>query len=576
MRIAPQIFVLAPLAAALGCSGGNLVKTAPAAAHSAPAALIAQVAPPLPLLPADPAEVQRAAHALNRLGYGPRPGEAEAIARSGVDAWVARQLAPETIDDRAFEAKLGALSLPSVSMSTGQLLDRYPKPKAQKKAAAAAAVMAMASAAPGAMAAGAPGSMAAGAPGAMADDEPKRKPAVIVQELAAQKLARAVGSDRQLQEALADFWFNHFNVFADKERVRWYVTAYERDAIRPRVFGRFRDLLGATAHHPAMLVYLDNARSVAEGSPGKGKGKARGLNENYARELLELHTLGVEGGYTQGDVREVARAFTGWTVGQSDGEASFVFRPKSHDAGQKLVLGTAVDGGGEADGERVLDLLAAHPSTARFVATKLARRFVADEPPAALVARLAEAFRENDGELLPVYVELFKSPEFWAEGARGAKTKTPFEFAASALRALGASYDGSPALVRRVEQLGEPLYRCQPPTGFADISEPWVNAGALINRLNFGLDAAAGRLSGVAFDPGPLAGPGAAADAGGLVDRLSGSLLGAPVSGPTRATIVAALGRRGGAHDYQEPAAAHPLLPQALGLLLGSPEFQKR
>ncbi|HEU4405671.1 MAG TPA: DUF1800 domain-containing protein [Polyangiaceae bacterium] len=545
---------LAPLFVALGCSGGGPAKAPPAAARAAPAAAATKAEPPpAPLPPPEPAAVQRAVHALNRLGYGPRPGEAEAVARAGVDAWVARQLEPASIDDRAFEARLARLSIPSLSMSTAELQEHYPRPKAAKKAAAMAAL---------------------GAGGAAVADEPKMKPAAIVQELAAQKLLRAVASERQLQEVLVDFWFNHFNVFAEKDKVRWYVTSYERDVIRPRIFGRFRDLLGATARSPAMLVYLDNYRSVAEGAAGRGK--ARGLNENYARELLELHTLGVDGGYTQDDVRAVARAFTGWTVERPDGDAVFAFRPRAHDREPKAVLGAMIYAGGEADGERVLDVVAAHPSTARFVAKKLARRFVADEPPPELVERLADAFAESDGRLAAVYAELFRSPEFWAEGARGAKTKTPFEFAASALRALGASYDGGPGLVRRVEQLGEPLYRCQPPTGFADTADAWVNAGALINRLNFGLDAAGGRLPGVAFDRARLAGEGPAADAGALVDRVAGSLLSAPASGPTRATIVEALGRRAAGHADEEPAATHPLLPQALGLVLGSPEFQKR
>ncbi len=597
--IALPSLTIVPLVLALGCSGSTTTKAPPATSSvaSGPSAAKAEAAAPLP--PADPVAVRRAVHALNRLGYGPRPGEAEAIARSGVEAWVARQLAPASVDDRAVEAKLAAMAMPSLAMSMSELQERYPRANAKKKAAAAANAAAAGGAMPTGAAAGAAAAGAAAAGGArptgaagaaasaMGDEDPKRKPAMIVQELAAQKLSRAVASERQLHEVLVDFWFNHFNVFAEKDKVRWYVTAYERDVIRPRVFGRFRDLLGATARHPAMLVYLDNFRSVAEGAGGKAKG--RGLNENYARELLELHTLGVEGGYTQGDVREVARAFTGWTVDRPEGETAFAFRPRQHDNEPKTVLGKMFYAGGEADGERVLDVLAAHPSTARFVATKLARRFVADAPPPALVERLAATFLRTDGDLAAVYGELFRSPEFWADEARGAKTKTPFEFAASSLRALGAGYEGGPALGRRVEQLGEPLYRCQPPTGFSDSAEAWVNAGALINRLNFGLDVAGGRLPGVSFDRARLAGeaferarpagaPGQAppVDAGALVDRLAETLLGAPASAPTRATVVEALESRFGAHDYQEPAATHPLLPQALGLLLGSPEFQKR
>jgi uncharacterized protein (DUF1800 family) len=594
LRLAARLVLgLCPVALALACSGAPPPRAVPAPARALPPAGAPEAPPPAPEPPPDPASVQRAVHALNRLGYGPRPGEAAAVARLGVEAWVARQLDPASIDDRAFEAELAAMGLRAPAMSIAELQEHYPH-GGKKKAAAAgsppagAASVAPAGGAPGgaaAVAAGTPpGAPAAGAtggaaggPAAGAGDDPKRRPAAIVHELSAQKLARAVASERQLQEVLADFWFNHFNVFAEKDKVRWYVASYERDAIRPHLFGRFRDLLGASARHPAMLVYLDNVHSVAEGPAGPG-GRARGLNENYARELLELHTLGVDGGYSQGDVREVARALTGWTVDRGEGDAAFAFRARAHDRGPKAVLGTMLLAGGQADGERVLDLLAAHPSTARFVATKLATRFVADAPPPALVARLAETFRQTDGDLRAVYAELFRAPEFWAEGARGAKTKAPFEFAASALRAVGARYDGGGALVRRVEQLGEPPYRCQPPTGFADTAEAWVNAGALLARLNFGLDLASGRVAGVTFDPARLATP-PPADVGALVDRLAASIVSGPPSARTRDTAVAALARSAGAApaDEHDPArAALALAPRALGLLLGSPEFQKR
>jgi uncharacterized protein (DUF1800 family) len=308
------------------------------------------------------------------------------------------------------------------------------------------------------------------------------------------------------------------------------VGAYERDAIRPFVFGRFRDLLGATAAHPAMLFYLDNWNSTREGFAG------RGLNENYARELLELHTLGVDGGYTQNDVREVARCFTGWSLVPPRGKAAangaaaglepgtYIFRPRAHDPGEKRVLGTSIPaGGGREDGERVLDLLARHPSTARFVATKLCRRFVSDDPPAALVGRVAAVFERTDGDLPSVYAAIFSAPEFWSDEAWHAKTKTPLELAASAVRALGGTVDPERAapLARQVALMGEPLYKCAPPTGWGDASEAWMGAGTLVNRLAFGSALAAGRIPGVSGDPARLA-PGAADPAAAAALVLGG------------------------------------------------------
>jgi uncharacterized protein (DUF1800 family) len=426
----------------------------------------------------DPAK--QAAHALDRLGYGPLPGEVESVARSGVAEWMRGQMSPDRPAESGVERKLK--TLPTLSMSIPALLREYPRPQDLSKGSAAGAGPAV---------------------------PPEKRPAVLQRELAAAKLVRAVESRRQLEEVLVDFWFNHFNVFDGKGMDRWMVGAYERDAIRPFVFGRFRDLLGATAAHPAMLFYLDNWRSTREGSAG------RGLNENYARELMELHTLGVDGGYTQNDVREVARCFTGWSIVPPRGGAgaggaasdlepgTFVFRPRAHDRGEKLVLGKAIAaGGGREDGERVLDLLARHPSTARFVASKLCRRFVSDDPPAALVDQVAGVFARTDGDLPSVYAAIFSSPEFWSDAAFRAKTKTPLELAASAVRALGGSVDPERAapLARQVALMGEPLYECAPPTGYADTADAWVGAGTLVNRIAFAAALAAGRIPGVTAD----------------------------------------------------------------------------
>ena len=407
-------------------------------------------------------------------------------------------MSPADIEDARTDAKLKALA--TLSMSVPALFKEFPRPQDVAKAKG----------------------VDAADPAAREKLRelvpPGKRPAVLEQQLAAAKLVRAVESRRQLQEVLVDFWFNHFNVAGDKGEDRWLVGAYEREAIRPHVFGRFRDLLGATASHPAMLFYLDNWMSSREG--------VRGINENYARELLELHTLGVDGGYTQNDVREVARCFTGWslvppraarTAPARRGAArdlppgSFVFRPGAHDTGAKTVLGMVIPaGGGREDGERVLDLLARRPATARFVATKLCRRFVADDPPPALVARVAAVFARTDGDLGSVYAAIFSSPEFWSDAAFAAKTKSPLEFAASAVRALGGSVDPERAapLARQVALMGEPLYRCQPPTGYGDTAETWVSAGMLVNRIAFASALATGRIPGVTVDASRLA-PGA-------------------------------------------------------------------
>ncbi len=324
-----------------------------------------------------------------------------------------------------------------------------------------------------------------------------------VEQLAEERLIRAAYSERQLEEVLVDFWFNHFNVFAGKGRTAVYLPEYERDAIRPHVFGRFRDLLEATAKSPAMLFYLDNWMSVDPQAADRrvnANGKRRGLNENYARELLELHTLGVDGGYTQKDVNEVARALTGWTMSLPDrtnpGDEDFRFAPMFHDRGTKVVLGhTIKSGGGIEDGERVLDILASHPSTARFIATKLARRFISDNPPASLVTRAAARFRETDGNLREVVRAIVTSPEFFAADARQAKVKTPFEFVVSAVRATETEMTGARPLLKALRDLGMPLYGCQPPTGYDDTAETWISSGALVTRINVAQQIAGNRAA---------------------------------------------------------------------------------
>jgi len=450
----------------------------------------------------DPGSDPQVVHVLNRLGFGPRPGDIERVQKLGIERYIDQQLHPERIDDADMQARLQGLT--TVGLSSSEIQDRFERPvieaRQQRK---------------------------------QNDGEPppemralQQKAQSVILELGEQKLLRAVYSERQLQEVLADFWFNHFNVDARKGRDRGFITEYEREAIRPHVFGKFRDLLGATAKSPAMLFYLDNWLSADPNGPHPEKGSGvvfrrrprasfgpirpqnpsrlllpplsppqlqgqkmrRGLNENYGRELMELHTLGVDGGYTQKDVTEVARAFTGWTIENPRMGGGFVFEPRIHDPGEKVVLGHVIKaGGGQSDGEQVLDILAKHPSTARFVATKLVRHFVSDNPPPALVDRVAARFRQTDGDLREVVRTILTSPEFFSPDARGAKVKTPFEFVASALRTTGVEVDDATMYVRGLQQLGMPLYMCQPPTGYTDTADAWVNTGALVNRMNFAL-----------------------------------------------------------------------------------------
>jgi uncharacterized protein (DUF1800 family) len=388
----------------------------------------------------------------------------------------------------------------------------------------------------------------------------------VLAELSEARILRAVYSERQLEEVLVDFWFNHFNVFAGKGLTRAYITAFERDAIRPYILGDFRQMLEAVAKSPAMLFYLDNWLNgrPAEATRSNRRGlawetgtqqparAARGINENYARELLELHTLGVDGGYTQEDIVNVARAFTGWTMRPRQG-TGFVFARAMHDAESKTVLGRSIrSGGGIEDGQRVLDILVAHPSTARFIATKLAQRFVSDTPPASLVERTAGRFRETGGNLREVTRVIVTSPEFLSPDVYRAKVKTPFEFVVSALRGTGADVGEARPATRALRDLGMPLYFCQPPTGYDEAADTWVSSGALVARMNFAVDLANGRLSGITL---PSRG-----DHGGSVESaLATDVLAGALSDATRATVAKAA------------TAA-----QALALLIGSPEFQRQ
>jgi uncharacterized protein (DUF1800 family) len=547
----------------LGCTSvkggeGIAATPAPAAASARPSTPAQPVAmTPLQTVSGD----RRIMHALSRLTYGARPGDVERVRAMGLSVWIDRQLRPATIDDSATERTL--IELTTLRMPISEALREFPRPSPKLQAMIANGEMSRQE---------------------LLERYPlEKRPARIATELQAAKVVRAVASERQLEEVMVDFWFNHFNVFAGKGDVRWYVSAYERDAIRPYALGRFPDLVRATAYHPAMLFYLDNWLSAKPDfivPVGPNRGRKAGLNENYARELMELHTLGVDGGYTQKDVTEVARAFTGWTIDRPQTDGHFIFRPIMHDTGEKIVLGQRIPaGGGRDDGERVIQILAHHPATARFIATKLVRRFVSDTPPPALVARVAGTYTSTGGDIPAMLRTIFESPEFFSEEAYRAKIKKPFEFVASAVRALGGTTDaqGGMALARASAEIGEPLYQAQPPTGYADRGEVWVNAGALLARMNFALSLASGRYPHVSVAlPALVAG----ADPGSpsaVLDRLLASIVADEPAPATRAVLTAQLGEPQITRlSPDDRGPANTDVAKLAALVIGSPEFQRR
>jgi uncharacterized protein (DUF1800 family) len=678
-----------------------------------------------------PSDPKRALHALNRLTFGPRPGDLQQVMAMGVDQWIDQQMHPEKIDDSALNARLEPLR--SLRMSAREIAEDFPdqqevrqvlegkrsmpsdparravfqvqlarledkkerKEDAGKNAAAAGPAMNTSTSTPtadGAVANGATGDtmISGGSETAMAPAAPPAKPtpeeeaearrreeklyadldvsqlpnlppderfkkilslpvdrqvlfadglrggkgqefleglspkqketllamnnpaSVVMGELMQAKLLRAIYSQRQFEEVMTDFWFNHFNVFVDKGLDRVMVTSYERDVIRPHALGKFEDLLVATAKSPAMLFYLDNFLSVGPDSPqalglpahpvryARGfppprpnPGKRRnGLNENYGRELLELHTLSVNGGYTQRDVTEVAKVFTGWTIDKPAEGGSFKFDPRMHEPGPKFVLGHKIKPKGEGEGMELLHRLATSPQTAHFISLKLAERFVADDPPPALVDRMAKTFLKKKGDIREVLNTLFHSPEFWEDGTYRAKVKTPLEFITSAARATGAQIDDAQPLVQQLNRMGMPLYGAQPPTGYSMKAETWVSSSALLNRMNFALALTAGKIKGVKVDTGQLAGGSASApDADAALSTLEASLISGGVSQQTHDSIAAQIqtakneaaknvapqkpDSKAGARK-PENVPKPPDVNTIAGLLLGSPEFQRR
>jgi uncharacterized protein (DUF1800 family) len=569
--------------------------------------------PPMPQMMPD----QAVLHALNRLTFGPRPGDAQLVNAMGLDHWIEWQLNPALIvENPVLISKLEPLD--TLRMSTAEMVRHYPTPQmvhmmiqgrlafpadpetqysirklvarferqdsaknqtglADLNAPALSAAWSLDDQQKQILASGKPpeqSALIASLPEAeqydvldtlpngarqklyaSAPPDLRRKiqifsgPVQIVnQDLTEGKLLRAVYSNRQLEEVLTDFWFNHFNVNLDKGADRYMVTTYERDVIRPRVLGRFKDLLLATAQSPAMLFFLDNWESAG---PDPNRKRTQGLNENYGRELMELHTLGVDGGYTQKDVTEVARCFTGWTIREPRFGGGFEFNLKLHDNGEKHVLGVTIPpGGGMNDGLKVIDLLAHSPATAHFIAKSLAIRFVSDNPPDELVRWMAKRFLETDGDLRETMRAMIYSPEFWNPENFRAKVKSPLELVASAVRAVNGDLDYGFALVGMMNQLGEPLYRKVEPTGYSNRGADWMNSASLLARMNFAIALAHGKIPGVNVD---------AAQFAGSAPDIERAILMTDASPDTEAAI-----------DVTQPG------PAIAGLTLGSPDFQRR
>ncbi len=657
---------------------------------------------------------KRALHALDRLTFGPRPGDVQAVTATGVDKWIELQLHPDKIDNATLDARLAPYR--TLHMSAREMALNFPPPqvlkavqdgklpmpsdpyrravysanlvrleeKKEAKQGAAGLTNVAANSAPSPMLAPeAKQESLANSPdmqdersrhhrNQMVDQltlldpatrmrrimalppeqqselmkglpEPMRQAllaglspeqretvlaltnpiAVVDGEMQSAKILRAVYSDRQLEEVLTDFWFNHFNVYIGKGADRYLVTSYERDVIRPHVLGKFKDLLVATAQSPAMLFYLDNWQSVGPHSdealgirpqmaqnqmrprarwvngpfgrypviypqsgqqrPQSGgnpnaqqKQRRSGLNENYGRELMELQTLGVNGGYTQQDVTEVARVFTGWTIQDPRDGGGFVFRPRMHEPGAKTVLGHKIKESGEKEGMEVLDILAHSPATANFISTELAERFVSDNPPQSLIDAMSKTFLKTDGDLREVMRTMFRSPEFWAPEAYNAKVKTPLEFVASSLRATQADVTDPLPLMFALRQMGMPLYGMQPPTGYSTQADAWVNSAALLARMNFALGLVTNRIYGTSFDLAKLAGTPQGAP--GETDpyqaqlKLEQVLLDGDVSAQTHKTIEEKISTP----SAEFGVASQKSVDAIAALLIGSPEFQRR
>ena len=659
----PRVFIPAIALLIAACATNAVRSGSPAITH-APLVVVAATEP------REQTADQQVQQVLNRLGFGPRPGDVAKVRAMGVDQWIGLQLAPDRIDDGAADRIVASYEV--LGKPTSELVAMYDRGqlaiRKQQKSQAQSGDTSSKKDLRAEMLQGDP-----------ALREQLRQNQRILGDVQSAKLARAVVSDRQLDEVMVDFWENHFNIFAGKGLDRIFIPAFDRDVIRPNALGKFRDLLGAVAKSPAMLFYLDQWESAADSAhptlvaarsargdarraapaagmtmeeldrlapnaqftPAQrqrleamtpeqrmqvvqrraqaGARAKRGLNENYARELMELHTLGVDGGYTQKDIIEVARALTGWTMNPR-ATAEFVFRPEMHDAGQKVVLGHMIPaGGGVQDGEAVLDIVARQPATAHFIARKLATRFVSDTPSAALVERAAQTFLETDGDIREVVRTIVTSPEFFSRAAYRSKVKSPFELVASAFRAIDALPDTTMRSAQMVGFLGAPIFGHQAPNGWPETGESWMNSGAILNRINFGLGLAAGRFPGatlshwseteqlkaatrdqqvdaviLAFFGGqsspdtrqillsgenPLAAKLAATAPADSASADMGAMTMGGADAPVRGRMPAP-GKNGAPRPGATRALGQPVqlngLAQVVGLAIGAPEFQRR
>lgn len=503
----------------------------------------AAAAPPL----ADPtawagdraAENPALLHMLQRLTYGPAPGDLNRVGVMGIDAFIDQQLHPQQIDDSAMEQRLADFN--TLTMSSAELYEAYPPRKKDV-------------------------------------DNTKPAPMVIVQQLEGASLLRAVYSQRQLQEIMVDFWSSHFSIYIGKNQIRWLKTADDRDAIRPNALGKFRDLLLASAKSPAMLMYLDNDRSTADRALGSDKG---GVNENYARELMELHTIGADAGYDHDDIVAVARALTGWSISRQNEDAgwgSFRFRPRLHDNEAKQIKVLDLDlpaGGGMKEGETLLARLAADPRTAQRIAQKLCMRFVSDNPPADLVSQAAQTFLSNDGDIAATLGVILHSDAF--KESAGQKIKLPLHALASMLRATGAEITNVQPFITMLRQLGQPFFGWQAPNGYPQVGAAWVNTSGMLARWNSAFAITAPHVNGATINLQNLLaahGLGSTPTAAMLVDAATDALLHAPVSDDARATLIDYVSAGGGATKTIPSAQLARKLSGVTGLVLASPVFQ--
>ena len=582
---------------------------------------------------------QQILHALDRLTYGPRPGDLEAVKKMGLKKWIDAQLHPESLaESNELEARLTPLK--SLSMSQEEIAKNYANPVVQVVATIAANLQQAQKGSGGTavlplnppiqetqpairraqpvkaigdllppdqvrilrngtleqrrsvlakipadqiddVVAALPNNvrnqlMAAASPGVQRKLQLAVNPQQVVgSDLSEAKLYRAIYSTHQLEEQLTDFWFNHFNVSLDKGADRMLITTYERDVIRPNVLGKFRDLLEATANSSAMMFYLDNWQNVTPPPPARANAKGkqakqatRGINENYARELMELHTLGVDGGYTQHDIIEVARCFTGWSINNPNQGGPFVYNDNTHDKGEKVVLGVTIPaGGGKEDGEKVLDILAAHPSTAHFISKELAQRFVADDPPSTLINAMAKTFTDSGGDIRAVMQTMLDSKEFFSVGAFHSKVKTPFEMIVSSMRATNARVDYAMPLANQISTLGQPLYRKLEPTGYSNANVEWVNSASLLARMNFAMQLGENKVEGVTVDTKKFSSNPQTTAKQLLFTNASSQMLDA---------IAKSLAPPKPKKNEKPVKPAPPAPGLIAGLVIGSPDFQRR